>query len=225
MTAHHSCSRGEGRRASLDRDGVGRPRHVTTQSGLRASRRCRPHAADPTTPTGRGEREEPPSCAPEDAQPCSCDRGTHAPRHTPWDSMGAAPARARKVADHVRALDTHRPSCAATHPGLLRGSARSASSVWVDGCKAHRKRSPRTCSHPQHGRIFVGSTAPPISDAPVKGRPSAVDWAGVRRVWWAQEQLAQTCPSTQCRTQWDSHFASLLEALRGGARSTEGRML
>ena len=131
------------------------PRYATTRSGLRASRRSRPHGPDPTTPKGRGERKEPPSCAPEGAQPCSCDRGTHAPRHTPWDSMGAAPARARKVADHVRDLDTHRPSCAAPHPGLLRCSARRASSVRVDGCMGHRRRSPRTCSHHPHRQIIA----------------------------------------------------------------------
>ena len=74
-----------------------------------------------------------------------------------WDQIGAALPQAREVGTNVRGLGTHRPSCAATHPGLLWGSARSASSVWVDGCKAHHRRSQRTCSHHQHGGIFVRS--------------------------------------------------------------------
>ena len=67
------------------------------------------------------------------------------------------------------------------------------------------------------------ATAPLICDARMVSRLSAVDWAGLQRVFWAQEQQAQTCPSTRCRMQWDSNFASLLELLRGGAQPTKGR--
>lgn len=59
-------------------------------------------------------------------------------------------------------------------------------------------------------------------DALMMARLSAVDRTGLRRVCWAQEQLALTCPSTRCGTLWDSNFSGLLQLLRGGARAAEG---
>ena len=105
------------------------------------------------------------------------------------------------------------------------GAAREAQRqhMWMDG-----RLMAGACGVPSPTIIMTRSSRTAASslicDAPMTGRLSAVDRAGVRRVCWAQEQLALTCPSTRCRTLWDSNFAGLLGRLRGGARSTEGRV-
>ena len=55
------------------------------------------------------------------------------------------------------------------------------------------------------------------------GGLSAVDWAGLWRVWWAHKQLSQGLSHDTCRTLWDSTFSSLLEPLQVGTRTNERR--
>ena len=218
--AHCSSSHGEGQTPSLDWRGVG------TRS-LGAAH------ADPGTPN----RTQSTVCDARTGQSAGSQHPDHWRAHRHALAIEGHTGLQRRCGTrlelrsrkHERSALTSAASVHTVRRALRRilgscGAAREAHRQygWMDArLTTGARRAPAGIS--SMAQSSCAATVPPIGDEPATGRLSAVDWAGVRRVWWAQEQLAQTCPSTRCRTQWDSHFASLLELLRGGAQPTKGR--
>ena len=221
FNVHCSCSRGEGQKASLDWRGTGTQSLGASHAHLGTLNRTQPTAYRTWTGGSAGSHHHDPQ------RPHS--HAVAVQGHTGCNAAIGTRLKLRSL-EHERSSRTSAASAHTVRCALRRilGSCGAAHDMhrlgrWMDGrlMAGARGVPSATISMARSSRPAASSLT---CDAPMTGRLSAIDRAGLRRVCWAQEQLALTCPSTRCRTLWDSNCAGLLGRLWGGTRSTEGRM-